>query len=64
MKRAAELFALAQRQRTILIEWLLDELREDGLSDTLLAAVDANDELIRVLRPICGESDCLHDGAG
>ena len=63
MKRGDELLALAQQQRMLLIQCLLEELEEGRLTDALKAAADATDELIEILERICREgADFRCDG--
>jgi hypothetical protein len=55
MKRGDELLALAQQQRLLLIQCLLEELEEGELTDALKAAAAATDQLIEILERICRE---------
>jgi hypothetical protein len=61
MKRGNELLGLAQQQRMLLIQCLLEELEEGELSDALKAAAAANDQLIETLERICREGASFRD---
>jgi|1185.fasta_scaffold1465678_2 hypothetical protein len=61
MKSGSELLGLAQQQRMLLIQCLLEELEEGALTDALKAAAAANDQLIATLQRICREGADFRD---
>ena len=63
MKRAAELMALARRQRFLLIQCMVDDLDSDGLTGALRTIIAAHDEFFRVLAVVCREESTLYDAA-
>jgi hypothetical protein len=62
MKRTEELLGLAQQQRMLLIQCLLEELEEGELTEALKAAATVNDQLIELLERICREGASFRAG--
>jgi hypothetical protein len=62
MKQGNEILALAQQQRMLLLECVLEE-RTKRLSPALKAMIAAHDELIRVLEKVCREGQFSDDDA-